>query len=303
MRHKFCASGGAAPCGTVRRARVSQTRRPMAGASDGPRVGGGRWRWRGTAGGSATPPAGGEGRVATHFESVSPIGCRDAPHLAFLESHLAIPCGIEQKSRACRTFGACESTFHQTIRRIIKPPRVHFRHFRVDRQCISQPRPTPPFRALEGRRGPGRGGALSGGRARCRVNTTTFLHPCRSCPLGERQPPPPEAVVRGACRRARLAPKESSTCSRRSASRRARARARWLTFLPTRPSTRPVRARPHCLCPVGTLAVAGLQNSARAGHEERDFTTPHHVLRTRKPSLDARPNGSPKLSLVPDGPP
>ena len=148
------------------------------------------------------------------------------------------------------------------------------------------------------------GAAQSRGRG-CRVNTTTFLPgtPCRSCPLGERQPPPPEAVVRGACRRARLAPKESSTCSRRSASRRARARARWLTFLPTRPSTRPVRARPHCLCPVGTPAAAGLQNSARAGHEERDFPTPPHVLRTRKPSLDARPNGSPKLSLVPDGPP
>ena len=109
--------------------------------------------------------------------------------------------------------------------------------------------------------------------------------------------------MRGACRRARLAPKESSTCSRRSASRRARARARWLTFLPTRPSTRIVRARPHCLCPVGTPAAAGLQNSARAGHEERDFPTPPHVLRTRKPSLDAHPNGSPNLSLVPDGPP
>ena len=95
---------------------------------------------------------------------------------------------------------------------------------------------------------------------------------------------------------------ESSTCSRRSASRRARARARWLIFLPTRLPTRPVRARPHCLCPVCAPAAAGLQNSARAGHEERDFTTPHHVLRTRKPSLDARPNGSPNLSLVPDGP-
>lgn len=87
-------------------------------------------------------------------------------HLAFLESHLAIPCGIEQKSRACRTFGACESTFHQTIRRIIKPPRVHFRHFRVDRQCISQTRPTPPFCALEGRRGPGGARCLAGEHAR-----------------------------------------------------------------------------------------------------------------------------------------
>jgi hypothetical protein len=50
-------------------------------------------------------------------------------------------------------------------------------------------------------------------------------------------------------------------------------------------------------------AAGGLQNSARAGHEERDFLTLPHVLRTRKPSLDSRPNGSPKLSLVPDGPP
>ena len=50
-------------------------------------------------------------------------------------------------------------------------------------------------------------------------------------------------------------------------------------------------------------AAAGLQNSARAGHEERDFRALPHVLRTRKPSLDAHPNGSPNLSLVPLGPP
>ena len=95
---------------------------------------------------------------------------------------------------------------------------------------------------------------------------------------------------------------ESSTCSRRSASRRARAQARWPIWWASSTSTRPVRARPRPPLPVGTPAAAGLQNTPRAGHEETSFPAVAGQLPMRKPSFDTHPNVSPNLTLVPFGP-
>ena len=66
--------------------------------------------------------------------------------------------------------------------------------------------------------------------------------------------------------------------------------------------TTAVRARPRPPLPVGTPAAAGLQNTPRAGAKTMGFATSSHDASMHNPLLDAHPNGSPNLTLVPSGP-
>ena len=101
----------------------------------------------------------------------------------------------------------------------------------------------------------------------CRVNTTTFLHPCRSCPLGERQPPPPEVPP---ARRALPLAQEGASADKRKEARGVppsppRQGGVSRRCLLDRPHTDPTSAAPHLgptLCVHG-LCGRGAQHPAR----------------------------------------
>ena len=122
---------------------------------------------------------------------------------------------------------------------VVRPPLA----LRADFDDIPRPHATERPRAacvfqherVAPRRAPLSGGLFCSCRAEPRLASLWSLH--------QRQAEPrlPEAVVREAARwPGRLGWRVDLL--QRSASRRARAQPRWLTFLPTRPSTRPVRA-------------------------------------------------------------